>query len=247
MDFQNKTVVITGAGSGIGAGCAKSFAKEGANVVLADINENAITEIANEIIAEGGNALAVVTDVTKYTDAKYCCDTAVEKFGSLDVLVTCAGGSELRICGVYGEFHEIPIDVFDFGFDLNLKGAFYFHHAAFSHMVKQKSGVIIPIGSVTGIDGGSDIAYAGSKSALMNGIVKSLAQAGAKYNIRAVCVAPGPVLTRPAMANMKTVLGRAAQPQEIVDLIMYAASEKGAFLNGTYLLADGGRCALHRQ
>ena len=81
----------------------------------------------------------------------------------------------------------------------------------------------------------------------MNGIVKSLAQAGAKYNIRAVCVAPGPVLTRPAMANMKTLLGRAAQPQEIVDLIMYAASEKGAFLNGTYLLADGGRCALHRQ
>lgn len=246
MEFFNKTAVITGAGSGIGALLAKCMAKEGANVVLADINETAITDIANEIIADGGKALAVVTDVTKYSDAKYCCDTAVEKFGTLDILVTCAGGSELRIMKASGDFHEIPIEVFDFGIDLNLKGAMYFHHAAFAHMVKQKSGVIIPIGSITGHDGGSDIAYSASKSALMNGVVKSLAKYGSRHNIRAVCIAPGPVLTRPAMANMKTLLGRAAQTQEIVDLIMYVASEKGAFLNGTTFLADGGRSALYR-
>lgn len=241
MDFLNKTAVITGAGSGIGALLSKCMAKEGANVVLADINETAITEIANEIIAEGGHALAVVTDVTKYSDAKSCCDAAVEKFGSLDILVTCAGGSELRICGVSGDFHEVPIDVFDFGIDLNLKGAMYFQHAAFGHMAKQGGGVIIPIGSITGLDGGHDVAYSASKSALMNGIVRSLAMQGAKYNIRAVCVAPGPVLTRPNMANMKTLAGRAAETQEIVDLIMYVASEKGAFVNGTTFLADGGR------
>ena len=246
MDFLNKTVVITGAGSGIGAGCAKSFAKEGANVVLADINEQAIAEIANEIIADGGKALAVVTDVTKYEDAKFCCDSAAEKFGTIDVVVTCAGGSELRIRKVHGEFHEIPIDVFDFGIDLNLKGALYFHHAAFGYMAKQNSGVIIPIGSITGHDGGYDLAYSASKSALMNGVVKSLAIAGASHNIRAVCIAPGPVITRPAMAGMKTLLGRAAQPQEIVDAIMSAASEKGAFLNGTTILIDGGRNALPR-
>lgn len=246
MQFLNKTAVITGAGSGIGALLAKSLAKEGANVVLADINETAIAEIANEIIADGGSALAVVTDVTKYSDAKMCCDTAVEKYGSLDILVPCAGGSELRICNVSGEFHEVPIDVFDFGLDLNLKGAFYFAHAACAHMAKQNSGVIIPIGSITGHDGGGDIAYSTSKSGLMTGFVKSLAQYGSRHNIRAVCIAPGPVLTRPAMAGMKTLLGRAAQTQEIVDLIMYVASEKGAFINGTTFLADGGRSALYR-
>ncbi len=244
MEFIHKTAVITGAGSGIGALLSKCMAKEGANVVLADINETAITEIANDIIADGGHALAVVTDVTKYADAKLCCDTAVEKFGSLDILVTCAGGSECRICGVWGEFHEVPIDVWDFGIDLNLKGALYFQHAAYGHMVKQGGGVIIPIGSITGADGGSDISYSASKSALMNGVVKSLAMQGAKYSIRAVCIALGPVLTRPGMAGMKTLLGRAAQPQEIVDLIMYVASEKGAFIDGTTILADGGRHAM---
>lgn len=75
----------------------------------------------------------------------------------------------------------------------------------------------------------------------MYGVTKSVALAGAPYNIRCVCVAPGPVLTRPGMAGMRTLAGRAAEPQEIVDLIMYVAGEKGAFINGTYILADGGR------
>ena len=75
----------------------------------------------------------------------------------------------------------------------------------------------------------------------MFGLTKSIAQFGSKYGIRCVCVSPGPVLTRAAMANMKTMAGRAADPQEIVDLILYLASEKGAFINGVTILADGGR------
>ena len=75
----------------------------------------------------------------------------------------------------------------------------------------------------------------------MNGMTKSVALAGAKYNVRCVCVAPGPVLTRPGMAGMKTLMGRAAEPQEIVDFIMYVASDKGAFMTGTSYLIDGGR------
>ena len=110
------------------------------------------------------------------------------------------------------------------------------------------SGVIILLGSITGHEGSHNaVAYSASKSALMNGVVKSIAQAGAKYNVRSVCVAPGPVLTRPAMANMKTMAGRAAEPQEIVDMIMYLASEKGAFVNGTTLLMDGGRNVMYNK
>jgi NAD(P)-dependent dehydrogenase (short-subunit alcohol dehydrogenase family) len=75
----------------------------------------------------------------------------------------------------------------------------------------------------------------------MNGMTKSVALAGAPYNVRCICVAPGPVLTRQAMANMKTLMGRAAEPQEIVDFILFATSEKGAFMTGTNYLIDGCR------
>ena len=109
-------------------------------------------------------------------------------------------------------------------------------------MAKQNSGVIVHLGSITGEEGcGANISYSASKSALMNGMTKSIALAGAPYHIRCFCVAPGPVLTRPGMAGMKTLEGRAAEPREIVDLIMYLASEKGDFVNGVYILADGGR------
>ena len=111
-------------------------------------------------------------------------------------------------------------------------------------MREQKSGVIICIGSITGEEGsGDNVGYGTSKSAAMNGLCKSLARAGAPYNVRCVSVAPGPVLTRAAMANMKTMAGRAAEPQEIVDLILYLSSEQGAFINGTNILIDGGRNA----
>lgn len=96
-------------------------------------------------------------------------------------------------------------------------------------------------GANTGIDGdGLGVDYAVSKSALMDGFVKSIAMAGAPHNIRACCVAPGPVLTRAAMDNMPTLMHRAARPQEIVDAITFLASDKASFITGTTLLADGG-------
>ena len=109
-------------------------------------------------------------------------------------------------------------------------------------MAKQNSGVIINIGSITGEEGcASNVAYSTAKSGVMNGLTKSLALYGAKYNVRVCCVSPGPVLTRPGLAGMNTLLGRAADPQEIVDLIMYLASDKAAFITGINVLADGGR------
>jgi 3-oxoacyl-[acyl-carrier protein] reductase len=80
----------------------------------------------------------------------------------------------------------------------------------------------------------------------MYGLTKSIAQYGAKFNIRCVCVSPGPVLTRPEMAGMRTLLGRAAEPQEIVDLCLFLASEKGQFINGENIMIDGGRNVMPR-
>ncbi|MBO7187882.1 MAG: SDR family oxidoreductase, partial [Clostridia bacterium] len=82
---------------------------------------------------------------------------------------------------------------------------------------------------------------------LMHGLTKSIAQYGAKYGVRCVCVSPGPVLTRANMAGMKTLMGRAADPQEIVDLCLFIASDKGQFINGENILIDGGRNAMERE
>lgn len=243
MEFENKTVLLTGAASGMGLLSARCYAKEGANVVLVDVNLEAAQKYADEIVADGGKAIAVQCDVRDYKQVCAARDKAVETFGSIDILVNFAGGAATRILKCQeGEFHKVPIEVYDWGIDVNLKGAFYFCHAVMAQMAEQKSGVICNIGSITGEEGSGLCAdYSASKSALMNGLVKSLAQAGAPYNVRSVCVAPGPVLTRANMANMLTLAGRAAEPQEIVDAVMFLTSDKSKFTNGVTLLVDGGR------
>ena len=245
MEFKNKTVMITGGASGIGLLCGQCFAKEGANVVLIDINEEALKEKCFEINENGGKAIYSVTDVRDYNQVIAAKDKAIEEFGSIDILINCAGGNECRVLNHYEDFADMPIEVYDWGLDVNLKGPFYFAHAVMKQMVKQNSGVIINLGSVTGEEGsGMGVAYATAKSGIMYGFTKSLAIYGAKHNVRAVCVTPGPVLTRPNMAKMKTLLGRAANPQEIVDFIMYLASSKAAFITGTNHVIDGGRLVI---
>ncbi len=240
-----KTVLITGGASGMGFLCGKCYAKEGENVVLADLNAEALEKCVAELREINPNVIGVVTDVTDYNDAVKARDAAVEKFGSIDILICCAGGAECRLKGIWDEFHKVPIDVYDFSIKLNLMGPIYFDHAVMAQMAKQNSGVIVHLGSITGQEGCcSNIGYASSKAGIMNGLTKSIALAGAKYNVRCVCVAPGPVLTRAAMANMKTMAGRAADPQEIVDLIMFVAGDKGKFINGVTFLADGGRSVM---
>lgn len=177
------------------------------------------------------------------------CDAAVKNFGSIDLLVNSAGGAELRMNGIRGdnEFPDTPIEVFYWGIDVNLKGQFYFAHAARKQMREQKSGVIINFGSISGEEGCEfNVAYSASKSAAMNGFTRSLARYGSRYGIRCCCVSPGPVLTRPGMAALKTALGRDAEPQEIVDMILYLASDKGSFITGINILMDGGRNIMSR-
>jgi len=252
MDFTGKTAISTGAASGMGLLFVQNFAELGGNVVLCDVNEQVLNEKVAEINAKNqGKAIGVICDVRDYKQVCNARDKAVETFGSIDVMANFAGGTAVRMRKVnraeYPEFPDVPIDVYDWGIDVNLKGPFYFAHAVLSQMRKQKSGLIINIGSITGAEGtayGMD--YSTSKAGLMYGLTKSIAQYGAKHNIRCVCVSPGPVLTRAAMANMKTLLGRAAEPQEIIDLCLFLASEKGQFINGENIMIDGGRNAMTR-
>ncbi len=245
MNFTNKTVMMTGAASGMALLSAQNFAACGANVVMIDINEEAVKEKAAELEAQyPGHVLALSCDVRDYAQVEAVTKAAFDTFGSVDVMINLAGGAEYRMLGVSGdiEFPDCPIDVFDWSLDVNLKGQFYFDHAVMKYMRDQRSGVIINIGSITGQEGcDHNVAYSTSKSGAMNGLTKSLALYGAKYGIRVVCVSPGPVLTRPGMAKMKTPMGRAADPQELVDAFLFLASDHSAFTTGVNFLIDGGR------
>lgn len=252
MDFTNKTAISTGAASGMGLLFAQNWAELGGNVVMCDVNEEVLADQVKEINAMGkGKAIGVVCDVRDYAQVCAARDQAVAEFGSIDVMANFAGGTATRMRGVdrtkCPEFPDVPIEVYDWGIDVNLKGPFYFAHAVSKQMREQKGGLIINIGSITGQEGdGYGMDYPTSKAGLMFGLTKSIAQFGAPYGIRCVCVSPGPVMTRPAMANMKTLLGRAAEPQEVIDLCLFIASDKGQFINGENIMIDGGRNAMSR-
>ncbi len=251
MTFLGKTAILSGAASGMGLLFAQNWAKLGGNVAMCDVNEAVLMEKVDAINAEdGGRAIGIVCDVRDYKQVEHACQIAHDTFGSLDMVCNFAGGTAVRVLGVrgkYEEFPDVPIDVYDWGIDVNLKGQFYFCHVASRYMRQQKSGLIVNIGSITGMEGDSfGVDYPTAKSGVMFGLTKSIAQYGAKYGFRCVCVSPGPVLTRPDMAGMKTLLGRAAQPQEIIDLILFIASDKGQFINGENIMIDGGRNAMGR-
>ena len=253
MEFQGKCAISTGAASGMGLLFAENFAALGGNVVMCDVNEAVILEKAEEINKKGaGRAVACVCDVRDYDQVCAVRDRAVAEFGRIDIVTNFAGGTAVRMCKVdrekYPEFPDIPIEVYDWGIDVNLKGQFYFAHAVMKQMREQRSGLIVNIGSITGFEGDpTGVDYPTAKSGVMVGMTRSLAQYGAKYNVRCVCVSPGPVLTRPSMAKMQTLLGRAAEPEEIIDLILFIASDKGQFINGENIMIDGGRNAMKRS
>ena len=239
-EFVNRTALITGAGSGMGLLAAKLFAAQGASVVLADINKEAVDEAVENIRSNGGKATGIVTDVRNYADAEKAAASALENYKRIDYLLCFAGGYEPRCCNSFLPFYEQPIEVIDWGLDVNLRGPVYFARACMPAMVKQKYGVIVCLGSVSGVQAcGSGPMYGTSKSGLFQ-FVKCLALAGAPHNVRAVCVAPGPVLTRPGMANMPTPLKRAAEPVEVVEFIMNLCSDSSSFVTGSTHFIDGG-------
>lgn len=250
LNFSGKTAISTGAASGMGLLFAENFAELSGNVVMCDVNEEILFKKVDEINGRGkGKAIGIICDIRDYSQVCNARDKAVEEFGSIDIMANFAGGTARRCLNVgwEAEFPDVPIDVYEWGLDVNLKGPFYFAHAVLKQMREQKSGLIINIGSITGMEGsGNGMDYPTAKAGIMFGLTQSIAQYGSKYNIRCVCVSPGPVLTRANMASMKTLLGRAAEPQEIIDLCLFIASEKGQFINGENIMIDGGRNAMGR-
>ena len=245
--FAGKTAVISGATSGMGLCSSKTLVAAGANVVMCDINAEGVQKTADAINSDGasGKAYAVGMDVRKFGDCERSAALAIEKTGKIDLVINFAGGNEARCRSSYKPIYEQPQEVIDWGLDTNLRGAVYLSRACMPYMVKAKSGVIVTLGSVTGFECDANSTYGITKGGL-DRLALTLAKAGAPHGIRAFCVAPGPVLTRPAMAKMQTALGFVLEPQELVDFILYLASPKGRAATGATYVLDAGRLVLSR-
>ncbi len=186
-NIQGKVIVITGASSGLGEAAARHLSTKGATVVLGARRAERIEALAAELIAGGGKALAVTTDVTHSDQVKRLVDTAVEKYGRIDVMINNAGLMPLS------PLERLKIEDWDRTIDVNIKGVLYGIAAALPHMKRRKSGHIINVSSVAGhkVRPGSSV-YAATKTAVRV-LSEGLRQEVKPYNIRTTIISPGAV------------------------------------------------------
>jgi 3-oxoacyl-[acyl-carrier protein] reductase len=242
MRLENKVVIITGAGSGIGKETALLFVKEGAKVVVADINEQAGEETVAEIM-KNGEGFFVKLNVSNREQSKQMVKTTLEKYGKIDVLINNAGIVQDAFLSKMTE------EQWDKVVDVNLKGVFNCTQAVVEVMMNQGNGVIINTSSIVGLNGNvGQVNYAATKAGLI-GMTKTLAKELGKKGIRVNAVAPGFIAT-PMTSNVpekilemmkeKTPLRRLGVPKDIANAYLYLASDEANFVNGAVLCVDGG-------
>jgi 3-oxoacyl-[acyl-carrier protein] reductase len=245
--FHGKTIVITGAASGIGRATALIFAREGANVVCADINEAGVEETAEKINAIGSQALALTIDVTKRAAVNDMVDLAINGFGRVDFLFNSAGAALAR-----SKFLDITDDLLERTFALNFRGTFYAMQAVLPHMLKNGGGVIVNVASMAVKRGGpnTSVHYASAKGAV-NSMTLGVAREFAKNNIRCLSISPGPIKTAFAAAAASSPellnrflddipMGRFGEPEEIGELVLFMCSDACPFMTADTVYANGG-------
>jgi len=247
--FKGKTVIVTGAGSGIGRGIAERFAEEGANVVLAGRTRARLDAVVQRL--EPARTFVQPCDVARFEQVQRLVDAAVQRFGGLDVMVNNAGVAP------EGSATEASLDDWQKALDVDLSGTFYGCKAALPHLLKSR-GCIVNVASVSGL--GADWAltpYNAAKGGVVN-LTRALALDYGRQGVRINSVCPS--LTRSAMTEEmladpalmarfmeRLPLGRPAEPADIAGVVAFLASEDAVFVNGVNLPVDGGLTASNGQ
>lgn len=245
MKLADRVALITGAGSGIGQGCAQLFAKEGARIAVADLDEQSAAETVRQIKEQGGDAIAIAADVSNPHDAQSMVETALKRWGTIDILYNNAG-DEGPICFAA----QITVEQFDHVIGVNLRGTWLGMKYALPVMMEQRRGSILNVSSLAGLKatpGGA--AYCASKFAVV-GITQAVAIEYGKYNIRANCIVPGwietPMVHRlfggalPQSSVTAPPLRRIGQPADVAKASVFLVSEDADYITGTVFVIDGG-------
>lgn len=240
-DFTGKTAVITGSARGIGRVLAEAFAERGANVVISDLDQSVVDQVAGEIAPE--RALGVQANVTNQTEIESLFARVLERFGRVDVVVNNAG--------ITRDTLMIRMDEkdWDMVLDINLKGAFLVTKAAARIMMKQRSGRIVNISSIVGLSGNVGQAnYSASKAGLI-GLTKSAAKELCSRGITVNAVAPGfietemtdkmPEAARQALLS-RVLINRPGTPKDVAAAVLFLASDDASYITGQVLTVDGG-------
>jgi NAD(P)-dependent dehydrogenase (short-subunit alcohol dehydrogenase family) len=245
--FAGQTVIITGAASGIGRATALIFAREGANVVCADINEKGARETADAVNAKGSQALALKADVTSRAQVEDMVKRAIDAFGTVQFLFNSAGAAIRR-----AKFLEIDDALIEKTFAINVNGTLYGMQAILPHMLKNKFGVIVNVGSMAHRRGGpgSSIHYAAAKGAVVT-MTMGVAREFAKDGIRALSISPGPIKTpfQDAAGSSPELVARFledvpmkrfGEPEEIGELVLFMCSDACPFMTADTVYVNGG-------
>ena len=249
MRLRDKIAIVTGAGSGIGRAAAMLFAREGALLVLNDIDAESLDKVATQVGKDRNRA--VTGDVAKEDTARRLAGEAIAAFGRIDVLVNNAGIHFLK------DVTEMSVEEWDRLMDINLKSMFLCCKHVIPHMLQRRKGSIVNLASISSfigqeVEGASTFAYNITKAGALQ-LTKSLASRYAAEGIRVNCVCPGNVETNILkrgtadevadlwrQAARLEPMQRNAQPEEIANAILFLASDEASFVTGCPLLADGG-------
>ncbi len=239
MDLEGKIAVITGGGRGIGRAIALGLAKQGADVVIADVNIEDAGKTVDEAKAMGVRAFAVKTDISVKADLEKLKDAVIENYGRADILVNNAGVAQKV------EIDDLTEQDWDNVVDINMKGTFFCSQFFFKEMKKHRYGKIINIASMAGERGGrfAGANYSASKAGVIV-MTKCFASSGGPFNINVNAIAPGLIhseMSKQLDFDTKDIpLGRLGTPEEIADLACFLASEQSRYITGTTIDINGG-------